>query len=459
MASVDVAVIGGGVSGLAVAYELHRRGVHFALLEATPRLGGVIRTDHIDGFTLDAGPDSLLAQKPAGIQLCEELGLENRLISTLEPRTAYVLRQRLHPIPAGSVMGVPSTFMPWVTSSLLSPKAKLRMAQELFLPPGNASQESVGQFFRRRFGQEAVDYLAEPLLAGIHAGDVEKLSIAALFPRLVEAEQSHGSVIRALQHQRKRPVVPNQGMFRSLAGGLEELVQTLRMAIPSEAIRVDSPVMAIIGPSPYTLQVRSARRLIARSVILATPAHSAAGLVKHLDERLAALCREIPYTSSVTVLLAYPRSAIRKPKPGSGFVVPRLEPNIPLLAGSWVTSKWPDRAPEDFVLLRGFLGDVRNPEILESSSDELVTRTHHTFAQLLDINQKPVLSRVYRWQQANAQHNVGHIGKMEAIEHRLKRLPGVFITGAGFRGTGIPDCVRDGRKTAVQSAEWQAECA
>ena len=457
MASVDVAVIGGGISGLAAAYELHRRGVHFALLEASPRLGGVIRTDHIDGFTLDAGPDSLLIQKPAGIQLCEELGLENRLISTLEPRTAYVLRHRLRQIPVGSVMGVPSTLMPWVASSLLSPSAKLRMARELFLPPGDASQESVGQFFRRRFGQESVDYLAEPLLAGIHAGDVEKLSIAALFPRLVEAEQNHGSVIRALQHQRKRSVEPHQGLFRSLAGGLEELVQTLKIAIPSKAIRVDSPVMDLIGPSPYTLQIRSARRLIARSVILATPAHSTACLVKHLDKQLAALCGEIPYTSSVTVLLAYPRSAVRQPRPGSGFVVPRLEANIPLLAGSWVTSKWPGRAPDDFVLLRGFLGDLRNPEILKSSDEELISRTHRTFAQLLDIHQEPVLTRVYRWQRANAQHNVGHIGKMEAIEHRLKGLPGVFVTGAGFRGTGIPDCVKDGRKTAAQSAEWQAK--
>ena len=187
MGVVDVAVIGGGAAGLAAAYELQQRGASFALLDTASRLGGVIRTEHVDGFTLDAGPDSLLVQKPAAIQLCEELGLGRRLMPTLEPRTAYVLRNRLLPIPRGSVLGIPTAIAPWALSRLLSPAAKFRMAAEVFIPRGDATQESVGAFFRRRFGREMVDFVAEPLLAGIHAGDVDRLSMRSLFPRLVDA--------------------------------------------------------------------------------------------------------------------------------------------------------------------------------------------------------------------------------------------------------------------------------
>jgi len=456
MTAIDVAVVGGGASGLAAAYELHRQGVRFALLDAAPQLGGVIRTDHVDGFTLDAGPDSFLTQKPAAVQLCEELDLGNRLISTLEPRTAYVLRGQLRPIPESSVLGIPTALLPWLTSTLLSPKAKLRMASEIFLPRGDAKRESVGQFFRRRFGQAAVEHIADPLLAGIHAGDVEQLSIAALFPQLVEAEHSHGSVILALRSLRKQTPRSRQGFFRSLPEGLEELVSSLTAKLPSSAVHPSSQVLDLIGPSPYTLQIRSARRLSARSVILATPAHVAATLVRRLDSRLAALCKEIPYTSTATVLLAYPQSAIKRPQTGSGFVVPRLESSVGLLAGSWVTSKWPGRAPPGYALLRGFLGGSRHPKILDCPDEDLVDHTHRSFASLLDIDCRPTLARVYRWNRANAQHNVGHIERMNQIEQRLEQIPGVFLTGAGFHGIGIPDCIADGRAAALASIDWQA---
>ena len=454
MTPVEVAVVGGGASGLAAAYELQCRGIRFALLEAAPRLGGVIRTDHVDGFTLDAGPDSLLTQKPAAIQLCEELDLSKRLISTLTPRTAYVLRDGLRPIPESSTLGIPTAITPWITSRLLSPRAKLRLASEIFRPRGDATQESVGQFFRRRFGHQTVDQIADPLLAGIHAGDVEQLSLAALFPRLVEAEASHGSVILALRSLRKHTPKLRQGLFRSLPGGLEELVTTLIERLPSAAVHRSSKVLDLTGPSPFVLQIQHARRLVARSIILATPAHITATLVSRLDTQLESLCQEIPYTSTATVLLAYPRMAIQKSPPGSGFVVSRSERSVPLLAGSWVTSKWPGRAPSSHVLLRGFLGGSRHPEALEHTDDELADQAHRAFANILAINRKPTLTRVYRWNRANAQHNVGHIERIIKIEHRLKELPGVFVTGSGFRGTGIPDCIADGRATALASIDW-----
>ncbi len=457
MTDVDVAVVGGGMAGLAAAYELQRRGASFVLIEAAPRPGGVVRTERVDGFTLDAGPDSLLVQKPAGLELCRELGLEDRLLSTLEPRTAYVLRGRLLcPIPQASVLGIPTAVVPWISSRLLSRAGRLRLAADLVLPRGDGSDESVGSFFRRRFGSEAVEYIAEPLLAGIHAGDVDQLSMPALFPRLAEAERACGSVIRALRQMRRAAPRPAGGLFRSLPGGIEELAAALAAALPRAAIRCGTRAVTLGGPSPYTVRMSAGEPVSARRVILATPAHVTATLVRSLDERLAALCGGIPYTSTATVLLAYPRSALQRQPRGSGFVVPRRERAVPLMAGSWVTSKWPGRAPDGQVLLRGFLGGARDPRVDERSDDELIDRTHTTFAGLLGIGRRPHLARVYRWERANPQHNVGHLARVAAIEARLGRTPGLFITGAGFRGVGIPDCVADGRATARQAVEWRA---
>ena len=205
-ADVEVAVVGGGISGLAAAWELHARHAPCVLFERSARLGGIVRTDRIDGFTIDGGPDALLAEKPAAIELCRELGLGGRLIPTRTPRTAFVVRAgRLHALPAASVLGIPTRLAPLAASRLLSAPGRVRMALERLLPgrpPGAAEDESIAAFFGRRFGREAVDYIAEPLLAGIYAGDVERLSMRALFPRLVEAEQRHGSVLRAFAARR-----------------------------------------------------------------------------------------------------------------------------------------------------------------------------------------------------------------------------------------------------------------
>ena len=455
MAEVDVAVVGGGMAGLAAAYELHRHGVSFVLIDAAPRPGGVVRTERVDGFTLDAGPDSLLVQKPAALELCRELGLGPRLVPTREPRTAYVLRnRRLRLLPAASVLGIPTAVGPWVTSDLLSPAGRLRLAADLVLPRGGGSDESVGSFFRRRFGAEAAEYIAEPLLAGIHAGDVDRLSMPALFPRLVEAERAAGSVIRAFRRKRRAAPRPAGGLFRSLPGGLEEMVDALAATLPPGAVRCRMRAVALRGPAPYTVRLSTADPISARSVIIATPAHVTATLVRPLDQRLAALCDEIPYTSTATVLLAYPQAAVRRPRRGSGFVVPRGERAVPLMAGSWVTSKWPGRAPEGQVLLRGFLGGVRDPHVQERSEDELIEQTHATFAGLLGLDRGPSLARVYRWERANPQHNVGHLVRLAAIETRLRHWPGLFVTGAGFRGVGIPDCVADGRTMARATTDW-----
>ena len=455
MPEIEVAIVGGGVSGLSTAYELQRRCVPYTLFEHTNRLGGVVRTDQVDGFTIDGGPDSLLVQKPAAIELCRELGLGDRLVPTCLPRTAYVVRAgRLFPLPEASVLGIPTRLWPLVTTGLLSPAGKLQMALDVTRrarPARDQGDESVAAFFGRRFGRQAVDYIAEPLLAGIHAGDVDRLSMHALFPRLVATERRYGSVIRGFRALRTKR--PPDGLFRSLPAGIEELTRALVRTLTSNALHCGTGVVRLQRTGVFQLGLSNGETVTARQVVLSVPAYVTADLVDPIDPPLSTLCREIPYTSAATVALSYARSAVRHELNGTGFVVPRIEREIALMAGSWVSSKWPGRAPEGQVLLRGFVGGARNPEALEQTDASLISTVHRDLATLLGIVGEPVIKRVYRWPRLNPQHEVGHLDRLAQIDERLAHLHGLHLTGAGFRGVGISDCVANGRAAGAAAAE------
>jgi oxygen-dependent protoporphyrinogen oxidase len=451
MATVDVAIVGGGIAGLAAAYELRKRGVSVQVLEAGSRPGGVITTERVDGWVIDGGPDSMLVQKPAAVALCRELGLADRLISTLTPRTAYVLRDgQFHPLAEGSFLGFPLRFRALARSSLFTLAGKLRLASELLIPGHRGDEdESIGAFVRRRFGEEAVDYLAEPLLAGIHAGDVEELSMRALFPRLLEAERQSGSVLRAF---RALHVTPSpQGAFVSLPGGTGDLVDALVATMPG-VIRTHARVTELRRAEALILET-SAGRVEARAVILAAPAYVAGSLLRAFNTTLAASCDAVPYASTATVVFGYRREQVAHPMQGTGFVVPRVE-RSPLLAGTWVTSKWPGRAPDGHVLLRAFLGGGRDPQRLEDSDEELIETASAELTALLGISGDPVITRLFRWTRQSPQYEVGHLQRVAAIDDHLASLPGVFVTGSGFRAIGIPDCIADARATASRAAAY-----
>jgi oxygen-dependent protoporphyrinogen oxidase len=485
----EVAIVGGGIAGLAAAYELSRQGVGCVVLERHERAGGVIFSEQVDEFIIDGGPDSLLVQKPAGIQLCEELGLGARLVPTKPPRVAYILRAGiLHALPAASVLGIPTRVKPFLGSRLFSWPGKLRMGAELFVPRrrDDGGDESIGAFIARRFGREAATYIAEPLLAGIHAGDVDRLSVRALFPQFVEAERTHGSLLRAFRARQSGLREPQaalstskgaignpqseirngEGVFRSLPGGLSELVRTLVQSLPPGTVQTGAAVTRVsdrpssdsspdaVESSPGFLVERATGTPVeARAVILAAPAFAISALTRDYDADLSRLCGEIPYASSAAIVLAFDRQAVRHPLNGSGFVVPRVEGSA-LLAVSWLSSKWPGRAPDDRVLMRAFVGGARDPLALERSDEELVREALSALTPLLGIAAPPLLSRVYRWERANAQHEVGHLARLAAIDHALGRHAGLYVTGSGFRGTGIPDCIADGRATARAAAAW-----
>ena len=450
---VDVAVVGGGVSGLSAAYELRKRQRSVVVLEREARPGGVIRTERAGEFVIDAGPDALLVQKPAAVALCNELGLGDRLFPTKLPRTAFILRNgRLHPLPGASVLGFPTRLKPFFRTTLFGLPAKMRMAAELFVPRRvSPDDESIAAFVRRRFGDEAVAYIAEPLLAGIHAGDVERLSMRALFPRLIEAEAKAGSVIRAFR--RMQGPLNADGVFRSFPNGLGELVDGLTAALPETSVRVGATVTRIEEADGFTIHAEGMPAIRSRALVLAIPAFAAAALLRPIDAELAAACDSIRYLSSATVAFAFPRDAVRHDLQGTGFVVPRAE-GISITAGAWISSKWPQRAPEGQVLLRAFLGGARDPDVLSKTDAELAAAALGDLTKILGITGEPTLTRVYRWSRSSPQQEVGHDQLMKRIDARLAGHPGLFVSAAGFRGVGIPDCIADARATAGAAASF-----
>ena len=448
---VDVAVVGAGVSGLSAAYELRKRKRSVIVLEREQRPGGVIMTERVGEFLVDAGPDALLVQKPAGVALCNELGLGDRLFPTKLPRTAFVLRDgELHPLPSASILGFPTRLRPLLNSTLFGLPAKVRMAAEVVIPrAAHAGDESIAAFVRRRFGAEAVTYIAEPLLAGIHAGDVERLSMRALFPRLIDAEARAGSVIKAFRREQSPPNA--DGVFRSFPNGLAELVDGLMKAAPKESVRLGSNVTCIEEGDGFTVHIDGKPHIHARAVILAIPAFAAAELLRSIDGDLSAACGSIPYLSTATVVFAFPRDAIRHNLNGTGFVVPRAE-GISITAGAWISSKWPHRAPEGQALLRAFLGGARDLDVLSKTDNELISAALGDLTKILGIRGLPIMTRVYRWNRSSPQQEVGHADLMKRIDARLALHPGLFVSAAGFRGVGIPDSIADARHTAATAA-------
>jgi oxygen-dependent protoporphyrinogen oxidase len=446
-----VVVIGAGITGLSAAYELAKRQVPFVVLEASDRTGGLVFTERLDGFTIEAGADSMLAQKPAAVRLCEELGLGPRLIPTTPPRRAYVLAGgRLHALPSPSILGIPTTWSGIASYDLLSWTARARLAMEpLVRRKRGGEDESVASFFRRRFGRETVQSIAEPLLGGIHAGDVEALSIRSLFPRLADGESRRGSIVLAFRKTRPS----EEGLFRSLSSGMGELIGAIERRLPEGCVRLQSPAVALHRDGEVWRVENNDSTLRASSVVLAIPAHEASRLVTNVDANLADLCKQTPYVSTASVALAWRREDVQHALAGSGYVVARIGESPRVNACSWISSKWDGRAPSGWALFRAFVGGAKDSSVVDLGDDELVGIAAREIAPVHGISTPPAFARVHRWINAGAQHVVGHLTRMEQIDARLAMLPGLFVAGSGFRSIGIPDCVADGRAAGAAAAD------
>jgi len=462
-----VAIIGGGITGLATAYYLQKDAppyVTYSLLESDSRWGGKIITEDTFGFIIEGGPDSFITQKPAALNLCRELGLEDHLLGTNEAqRKVYVLiNGRLRPLPDGVTLVIPTRFTPFVTSSLISLPGKLRMALDLIIPRRHHDgDESLASFIRRRLGQEALDKIAEPLMSGIHVSDAERQSLAATFPRFMELERVHRSLIKGMviqKSQRARRAGLSLPPFMTLLGGLGELVTALCAQLHGD-LRLNSSVVRLERadkrgeeshygkPGGYYIWLQDGQMLYTDAVVLTVPAYTAAKLISPLHATLSHRLRSIRYVSTATLSLGYRRSEFDHPLDGFGFVVPRREPTQ-LMACSWTSTKFLHRAPAGHVLLRVFLGGPHREETLALDNQSILDLVREELRCIMGVDAYPVVTRLHRWQKANPQYDVGHLERVAEIERLAGELPGLYLAGSGYRGVGIPDCIVQGEKAA-----------
>ena len=451
---VDCVIVGGGISGLAAAYELHRRSVPFMLVEGTARFGGLVRTEHLGAFVIEAGADSLLTHKPAALKLCSDLGVE--VATPLSTRAFLAHGGRLRALPDAGVFGIPTNWRSFARSPAFSIAGKVRMAAEMFLPAcGTApnADESIASFIERRFGREALQRLGEPLLAGIHGGDAAYLSMRALFSRFLDLERSDGSVIRGLRRQRSNTPATAPAPTVSVRGGTQTLVDALVASLPPECLLSRAGVSAIEWCGEWRVHLVTGERVDAPAVFLAIPPRAIAGLVHTVDPALAALFAPMRNVPLITVALGYRRDVVPHPLEGSGFVVSARE-GAGVNAVTWMSSKWEQRAPGDCVLLRASVGGARTPSALSWPDSDLVACVREDLRRYLHMTSEPLFARVYRMPHAGVQLDVGHLDLIDEIQHRLDGLPGLYVSAAGVRGVGIAGCVDDARTQATAAADY-----
>jgi oxygen-dependent protoporphyrinogen oxidase len=455
-----VAIIGGGISGLAAAFALEERrrageSLAYIVYEAGPRFGGVLVSELVEGCLVEAGPDSFLTEKPWAANLCRRIGLEDQLIGSNDAsRKTYILvKNKLAPMPDGLMFMVPTSLAPALLSPLFSSLTKFRMVREWrFSPRRSNGDESVAALVERHYGAEMVDRVADPLLSGVYGGEASQLSVRAVLPRFAEMEAKYGSLARGMIAARKQAKQSESGpppIFTSLEKGMQQLPEAVLAQLAAGALHPNSPAQAVQRQDRGWIVSAGYASDKFDAVIVATPAPAAAALLEMSSMDLAAELSRIPYSSSVTVALGFDEIVRASLPPGFGFLVPRSEGKR-MLATTFVHNKFPHRAPRDRALLRCFLGGSRDGQVLELSDEEILSIVRKELQEILGLTAEPLFTRVYRWQGAMAQYTVGHLERMERIESLRKQLPGLALAGNAYRGIGVPDCIRSGEEAAAE---------
>lgn len=468
-----IVIVGGGITGLTAAYYIQKsvreQGLPFtiSLLEGSDRLGGKIQTELVDGFVLEKGPDSFLARKHAIIDLTLELGLEDQLVGTNpKARKNYILyRKRLHLMPPGLMLGIPTQMGPFVKTGLISPIGKLRAGLDLVIPARREDgDESLGGFLQRRLGKEVAENIAEPLLSGIYAGDTQVLSLDATFPQFKAIEQKYGSIIKGMLMTRKAgvgaqapslnlPAAARQSMFLNYKTGLKTLVDKLVSTLDGVHIQTNRSVDHIIRDGEqYRVLTADQKEVKADSIILATPAYITQLILRDMES--SQLLANTTYVSVANVYLAFHRADLTYPMDAAGFVIPRKE-GRKITACTWTTTKWTHTSPEDKVLLRCYVGHSRDQSKVELSDEDMVAMVQSEMKDIMGVTATPIFHRITRWKKSMPQYQVGHLQRLKQIRQDLKTLrPGVFLAGAGYQGVGVPDCIQQGKEAAMHVMEY-----
>lgn len=468
-------VIGGGITGLTAGYRLLReannRNTHLTLtlLEAGNRVGGVIQTEHREGFIIEHGPDAFISTKPWAKALSEELGLTDKFIGTNpQVRQSFVVRKsRLIPVPEGFYMMAPGSFLPFIKSPIFSLRGKLRITLDLFISSrSDVTDESVADFVRRRLGKEAFERMAQPMIGGIYTSDAENLSLKATFPRFIEMEQEHGSIIKALIAQKRKSSQtsrdtsgPRYSLFLSFTDGMQTLVDALAENL-SNNIRLQSPVTSIQKKESdsehnysWCVHLDTGEVLEADLLCIALPAPQTVNILSQVSPQLSDKLNTISYSSSATVNLAFRREDVSHPLNGMGFVVPITEQRN-LIGCSFSSVKFENRAPSDYVLLRAFVGEntyyIKGKDKGRPDIDELVSILHKDLSELIGISAEPIFSVVSQHSQAMAQYHVGHQQLISEIDELVNGLNRIVLAGNAYHGIGIPDCIHSGEQAAMR---------
>ncbi len=466
-------IIGGGIAGLAAAHRVQEAigqgtPIKCTVLEASSRFGGKIHTQRTDGFIIERGPDSFITQKPQALALCKKLGLGDRIVSTRKNNKTFIyLNRRMLTLPDGLSLMVPTKFLPFITTSLFTWPGKIRMGLDLILPRKRGKRdESLASFVRRRFGQEAVDRLAQPLLSGIYSSDPEKMSMQSTFPRFLETEKKYGSLIvgmlagkkAMLQRKPEKPAgYQPYTMFVTLKNGMSELVETLIEKCPDVEFRSDAPISGLAKSGKgFTITLDSGETLDADAVLVATPANVTAKLTKDIAPEVSEKLEGIPFVSTAGVVLGFNREGFKHPLKGFGFVVPATE-NRKITACTWVSSKFPCRAPEDKILLRAFVGGALKEPLAEQEPQQIIQDVKDELRNIMGITETPEFEHVFQYKKGNVQYPVHHGERVKAIENDLKNHPGLFMAGSAFKGVGIPDCIAHGTEVTEGALSYLSD--
>ncbi len=437
-----IAVIGGGISGLTIAYLLlnKKTDLDVTVYEADKRPGGKIWTEQADGYLCERGPNGFLDNKPMTLELCESLGIEP-VRSNENSKKRFIFS-------GGKLTALPESPASFIKSDLLSWSGKIRLIGELIAQKGPAD-ETVAAFITRRLGKEALEKLIDPMCSGVYAGDPYNMSMKSCFPRIKELEQEYGSLIRAMimiKKQRKKEKVSAApgGNLTSFYNGAQTITDTLAQKI-GERLRLGVPVQSIsMDNGSYQIHTTD-DTLDADIVVMAPPAYAASVMLKDMDSELSKTLSEIPYPHVAVVCFGYKKENLAHTLNGFGFLVPSIEKRR-ILGTLWDSSVFPNRASEDSVLLRTMLGGAKNPQMADLDDDRISDIVFDELKPLLGLKKDPDMLRVFRWEKAIPQYIPGHIDKLNIIDKHLKKYPGLYLTGNSYRGIGINDCVMSGYK-------------
>lgn len=455
MPSESVLIIGGGVSGLSTAFYLGQAGLRSTLIEKTHRLGGLIKTDHIQGCDLEAGPDSFIATKTSVADLATDLGggLTEKIIGSQDAaRRIFVVRKgRLMPMPKGMSMMVPGEWAPVLQSPLLSLPTKWRLLRETFARPLTRSSDfSVGDLVRSHFGNEVLEYLTEPLLSGVYGGDSATLSARSVLPRFVGFEEKYGSLIRGVRktkgvNQSDRP----GSLFLSFEEGMQTLTDSLARAVQRHSAIIHGEAFKVEKTESGWRVRLGTESISARHIVIACPAWSAAGLLNQSAVAVASELQAIPYSCSLLVMLVFNKAELAHSLDGFGFLAPKAE-QVTIAAATWVNTKWPSRIAEGFAALRAFIVGAKAEEMAQASTEHVVDAVCKDFSRLMSIRAKPVFHTIHSWPKSMPQYVVGHEARIQRLTSALSEQPGLYLVGNYLDGVGIPDCIRNAKRVAKQ---------